>query len=68
MTMNDVPDRPKPINTPAEKSSIGPLDEYDISARPTAYISPPAPEHPTRAETVGDDAGSRLADAPKQIL
>ena len=67
-TMNEQPDSPKPISTPAETSSIGALAACAISARPAAYIS--APAHSTRdgAEAVGDDAGERLADAPQQIL
>src|SRR5215470_2352983 len=40
--MNEVPDRPKPINAPAEMSSTGALAACDINPRPRANISPPA--------------------------
>jgi hypothetical protein len=45
-TGNEQPARPKPISTPAERSSIGALVACAISIRPSAYkIAPP---HSTR--------------------
>ena len=68
MTMNEVPDRPKPTNTPAERSSIGRAGRMRHQREAGRIHQPAGAEHPTGAVTVGDHAGSRLADAPKQVL
>ena len=46
--MNEVPESPKPISTPAETSSSGPLVACPISTSPQAYMREPA--QITRAE------------------
>ena len=68
ITMNEQPERPKPISTPAETSSIGALVACDINARPAAYMQRAGDRARAWCRTVGDHAGERLADAPQQIL
>ncbi len=67
-TMNEQPDRPKPISTPAETSSTGPLVGVSHQRKAGGIHQRAGAQHARGAEAVGDDAGERLADAPQQIL
>ena len=66
--LNEQPDSPSPIITPALRSSVPGVVACAISASPSAYSSGADHHHAIGAEAVGDAAGKRLADAPQQVL
>ncbi len=67
-TMNEQPERPKPISTPAETSSSRRASRVRHQRKAGGIQQRAGAQHPAGAEAVGDNAGERLADAPQQIL
>ena len=65
---NEQPARPKPMITPAERSSASVELRVAIQARPMRIEDCAGAQHAHRAETVGDAAGERLRRAPEQVL
>ena len=65
---NEQPARPKPIITPAERSSVAIEFACAITGEPGGVEDRAGAQHAHRAEAVGDGAGEWLRRAPEQVL
>ena len=63
--LNEQPARPKPINTPADRSSMPGVVACAIMHEAGAYSSAPTMSTRMRAEAVGDRARERLHRRPR---
>ena len=66
--VNEQPDRPKPIRTPAERSSMPGVVRIGHQREAERVEQRPDAQHARGAEAVGDRTRKRLANAPQQVL